>query len=169
MQRRRIVTCLGAAIVLAAASALGAVVSYEIPSSSVSAVEGTSDGVLRVAIPLPLERGSLIDFAHLHLDIRAERTEDADSRDEMLCLAICPASVPEGGSSVTFGDYSILPGADRTLIFDITTLARVWLADPGAMQEIALKGCDIEMDVCVLRAVSHAGVSGKLLIGYGRK
>ena len=169
MQRRRIAACVGAAIVLAAVSALGAVVSYEIPSSSVSTVAGTNDGVLRVAVPLSLEPGALIDWAYLHLDIHAERTEDAEDRDEMLCLAIGPASVPEGGSSATFGDYSVLPGMDRTLIFDVTALARAWLADPGATQEIVLKGCDAVSDVCVLRAVSHGSVSGKLVIGYGRR
>jgi len=167
MQRGRIATCLGAAIVLAAVNALGAVVSYEIPSSSVSTVAETNDGVLRVVVPLPLERGALIDWAYLHLNIHAERTADTEDRDEMLCLAIGPESVPEGGSAAAFGDYSVLPGADRTLIFDITALARAWLADPGATQDIALKGCDAVSDVCVLRAVSHGGVSGKLVVGFG--
>jgi hypothetical protein len=47
--------------------------------------------------------------------------------------------------------------------------ATAWLADPGATQEIVLKGCDAVSDVCVLGAVSHGGVSGKLVIGYGRR
>jgi hypothetical protein len=51
----------------------------------------------------------------------------------------------------------------------VTALARAWLADPGATQEIVLKGCDAVSDVCVLGAVSHGGVSGKLVIGYGRR
>ena len=54
-------------------------------------------------------------------------------------------------------------------VVDVTALARAWLADSGATQEIVLKGCDAVSDVCVLRAVSHGSVSGKLVIGYGRR
>lgn len=167
MSGMTIVGC-AAIVALAASVASGAIVSRQMSAVDISVVAGSGDRELGATLSLPVETGAEVGWAHLELEVRPVRLQGAANPEEMLCLGLWMQDEHEAGGRLLVGEYRALPGAEKTLVFDVTGLVRRWLVSPELPRSVTLRGCDSEEDACTLQSVQRNGVNGRIVVGYGR-
>jgi hypothetical protein len=116
---------------------------------------------------VPNLHGKKIESVYLHLNLAAQRVEESEHSGELLCLGLAPlTSSGILDDTMFFAEYSLLPGNNSTVIWDLTGLFRAWSINAFSDNGFGVFSCDENEEAYSIYPITNQGDIGWFEIRY---